>query len=143
VLSVVHLSPASVLIVFAATASIFFCDSCFSVRLDPASPLASSGKAKRAPLFPRFQVIRLPPGSVLRAFLVSRWWSSVFVLGSHGPDCRPNFPLPLLQLPLSTGRSSEFVAHTRWRRIVRSRLSSSRSLHAEHFSPVLKPALPA
>jgi hypothetical protein len=102
---VVHLSPASVLILFAAAASVFFCDSYFSVRSDPASPLASSGKAKRAPLFPHFQVIHLPLGSVLWAFLVSHWWSSVFILGSHGPDYRPYFPLPLFQLPLSAVRA--------------------------------------
>jgi hypothetical protein len=138
----VHLSLASVLILFAAAVAIFFCNFCFSVRSDPASPLASSGKAKRALLFPRFQLVRLPPGSVLRAFLVSRWWSSVFVPGSCGPDSRPDFPLPLLQLPLSAGRSVEFITHTRHRRTVRSRLSGPRSLLAEHFGPVLKPALP-
>jgi hypothetical protein len=140
---VVHLSPASILILFAATASIFLYDSCFSVRSDLASLLASSGKANRALHFPRFQVIRLPPGSVLRVFLVSRWWSSVFIPGSRGSDCRPDFPLPLLQLPLSAGRSAEFVARTQSRRTVRSRLSGPRSLLAEHFGPVLKPALPA
>jgi hypothetical protein len=140
---VVHLSPASVLILFAAAPWIFFCDSCFNVWSDPASPLASSGKAKRVPLFPRFQVVRFPPGSVLRAFLVSSWWSSVFVPGSRGPDCRPDFPMPLLQLLLSAGRSAEFITHTRRRRTVQSWLSGLCSLLAQHFVPVLKPSLPA
>jgi hypothetical protein len=126
---------------FAAAASIFFCDSCFSVRLDPASPLASSGKVKRVPLFPRFQVVRLPPGSVVWAFLVSHWWSSVFIPGSCGLDCRPDFPLPLLQLPFSAGQSAEFITRMRCRRTVRFWLLGPRSLHAENFGPVLKPAL--